>query len=203
MTGPSSVFVFESDIDYFTVESHEETEKVKSRTEQLKLSQQRKRSRLDEKEAEDRRTADSERHAKARKEEDEEEAAERRAKDAEKNNPTYRKRTHLVATKPITNEQKVKPFDLGSMDQICSHCKARHFKGERSQEKQFTTCCAKGKVILPEPGPFPELLEAFITKNHHKSNEFLLQIRNYNSALAFASMGAKIVTVPGKRTEGV
>ena len=84
------------------------------------------------------------------------------------------------------------------MNQICLHCQAKHFQGEKGHDNKFNTCCAKGKVILPDPGPFPELLEALITKNHPKSNEFLLQIRNYNNALAFASMGAQIVTVPGR-----
>ena len=144
-------------------------------------------------ETEEKRAANAAQMANARQLECEDETDERRAKDAEKNLQSYRKR--MIATMPIIDEQKVKPSDLGPMNHVCSHCQARHFKGERAQDKQFNTCCAKGKVILPEPGHFPDLLKALITQNHPKSNEFLLQIRNYNSALAF---GAQIVTVPGR-----
>jgi hypothetical protein len=51
---------------------------------------------------------------------------------------------------------------------------------------------------MPDPGHFTELLNPFIAQNHPKSNEFLLQIRNYNSTLAFVSMEVHIITVPGR-----
>ena len=56
----------------------------------------------------------------------------------------------------------------------------------------FSTCCAKGRVILP---PLQELLpplDILLTGNDSCSRSFREDIRMYNSALSFTSIGAKI-----------
>ena len=83
------------------------------------------------------------------------------------------------------------------MDEICDECGAKHFKKERPSDKKFTNCCYKGKVILPKPKECPELLLHLLTNSHPDSSHFKTKIRNYKSALAFASMGAKISTPSG------
>ncbi|KAI9558394.1 hypothetical protein GHT06_015173 [Daphnia sinensis] len=84
------------------------------------------------------------------------------------------------------------------MDEICKYCGARHFKGERTPDQKFSLCFSKGKVILPPPKECPELLYHLFTNSHPKSQHFLKMIRNYNNALAFASMRAQIDIPTGR-----
>ena len=65
-------------------------------------------------------------------------------------------------------------------------------KGEILQDKKFTQCCRKGKVILPSPHPKEMSCPPaqLMKSNHPKTNGFMRKIRNYINAYAFASMGA-------------
>ncbi|XP_057375160.1 uncharacterized protein LOC130696096 [Daphnia carinata] len=107
-------------------------------------------------------------------------------------------KTHQAAQKPLHNEELVPFHHCGQMDEVCHYCGARHFKGEKMSERKFRICCSKGKVILPPPRECPELLYHLFTNSHPKSPHFLKMIRNYNNALAFASMGAQIDSPPGR-----
>jgi hypothetical protein len=56
----------------------------------------------------------------------------------------------------------------------------------------FATCCAKGKILLP---PLQELLpplDRLLAEMDHHARSFQQNIRMYNSALSFTSIGAKI-----------
>ena len=98
----------------------------------------------------------------------------------------------------MLNESTIELQYCGKMDQICGECDAAHFKKERPADKKFSTCCSKGKVILPQSNECPELLLHLMSNSHPKSKHFMRKIRLYNSALAFASMGASIVTPPNR-----
>ena len=104
-------------------------------------------------------------------------------------------RTYFLAK--TANETTVNLHDCGKMDTICEECGAKHLKKERPSDKKFTDCCNKGKVILPAPKKCPELLLNLLSNSHPDSGHFKRKIRNYNSALAFASMGANITTLTG------
>jgi hypothetical protein len=79
------------------------------------------------------------------------------------------------------------------MDEVCSECQSINFKNEKPSDGKFTLCCHKGKVKLEPLEPYPELLKALLTdKKHPNYANFIENIRSYNSALAFASMGASI-----------
>ena len=56
----------------------------------------------------------------------------------------------------------------------------------------FSTCCAKGKVILPPAKESPEWFLHLYNNCHSKSIDFRQNIRDYNSALAMASMNGKL-----------
>jgi len=84
------------------------------------------------------------------------------------------------------------------MNLICQECGAKHFKAERPPDKKFSQCCRKGRVILPPPKECPQPLLGLLQGTHPKAKSFLPKIRNYNSALAFASMGANISAPPGR-----
>ncbi|EFX65115.1 hypothetical protein DAPPUDRAFT_265197 [Daphnia pulex] len=57
------------------------------------------------------------------------------------------------------------------------------------KDKKFQQCCAKGNVIIPPAKQCPEPLASLLQNRHPKSKHFMKQIRNYNSAHAFAAMG--------------
>ncbi|EFH55165.1 predicted protein [Arabidopsis lyrata subsp. lyrata] len=76
----------------------------------------------------------------------------------------------------------------------CPHCKALVWYSEKTGndpstgEPIFTICCQQGRVKLPpikQPPPYLEYL-------HANSKTFRINIRIYNSILAFTSMGAQI-----------
>ncbi|CAB5131644.1 unnamed protein product [Rhizophagus irregularis] len=56
----------------------------------------------------------------------------------------------------------------------------------------FSTYCAKGKVILPFLQELPSPLNILLTRTDLRSCTFRQNIRMYNSALSFTSIGAKI-----------
>jgi virulence-associated protein VagC len=79
---------------------------------------------------------------------------------------------------------------LGPMNVKCNFCQALHFKSEKPRANQFSSCCSKGKVILSPLTEPNDLYKSLFTGNNSASEHFLQNIRNYNSALAFASMSA-------------
>ncbi|XP_045036715.1 uncharacterized protein LOC116926850 [Daphnia magna] len=107
-------------------------------------------------------------------------------------------RTHRAACKTLASDDRVPLHDCGEMTVNCGECNARHFKGEQPTDKKFTQCCAKGKVILPPPKECPQPLVKLLQNDHPKAKAFMTKIRNYNSAHAFASLGANISSPPGR-----
>ena len=78
------------------------------------------------------------------------------------------------------------------MSQECPHCDALLF----GKEKDTSLCCHKGKVHLTHLS-IPDPLRLLITNNDEVTRNYLDHVRQYNSALAFASFGANIVSPPG------
>ena len=83
------------------------------------------------------------------------------------------------------------------MDIRCVHCDALHWIDKRNTSSprthpKFTACCSCGKVSLPPlaqpPSPLRDLLEG----QTFEAKQFRNQIRKYNNAFAFTSVGAKI-----------
>ena len=57
---------------------------------------------------------------------------------------------------------------------------------------EFSTCCAKGKVMLPSLQELLLPLNTLLTGTDSRSRLFRQNIRMYNFALSFTSIGAKI-----------
>jgi hypothetical protein len=74
----------------------------------------------------------------------------------------------------------------------CGFCQSLNFQSEKPQDNKFSNCCNKGKVILEPLGEPDDLYKSLFDGRHPESKNFLENIRNYNSALAFASMSAKL-----------
>ena len=108
------------------------------------------------------------------------------------------RRTHRIACKDIVVEDRVHLLDIGDLTKICAECDAKHFEKEMPKDQKFQRCCGKGKVIIPPPKPCPQPLDSLLQNQHPKSKQFMKQIRNYNSAHAFASLGANQSPPPNR-----
>ena len=96
------------------------------------------------------------------------------------------------------NEASIETHDCGPLNVQCQYCKAYHFEKEKPSDGKFKSCCHKGKIKLERKDPFPTFLENLMTnQNDPFHHNYMDQIRSYNSALSFASMGATTVSIPG------
>ncbi|KAL6298244.1 hypothetical protein BKA93DRAFT_744540 [Sparassis latifolia] len=85
------------------------------------------------------------------------------------------------------------------MDVVCSRCNALHWHAERVASKStanfsaFTTCCNQGQVRLLVSDPPPEFISnLFTSTDDPQAQEFRENIRQYNAALAFTSLGVQL-----------
>ena len=74
----------------------------------------------------------------------------------------------------------------GPMDNVCQHCRA-HF-----WEHEDFSCCGKGDIHFPTEFPVCPELQNFLTSTHFKEC-----IRQYNTAMAMASVGHDASIMPG------
>ncbi|KZP22144.1 hypothetical protein FIBSPDRAFT_1018870, partial [Athelia psychrophila] len=82
------------------------------------------------------------------------------------------------------------------MDASCSHCGAWHWIDERVtasslRNPKFGSCCDHGHVRLEALPPPPYPLQQLFLGTTSQSREFLENIRQYNAAFAFTSLGVK------------
>ncbi|GBO34875.1 hypothetical protein AVEN_23956-1 [Araneus ventricosus] len=86
------------------------------------------------------------------------------------------------------------------MNIICQFRKSKNFAAERSSDGKFTSCCRKGKIKLEKPSDALSndfLLDLLTNPNNPDYKKFHDNIRSYNSAVSFASMGTKVVDFSG------
>ena len=98
-----------------------------------------------------------------------------------------RPRPHYLGRENVTPQ----PHSVGRCDIECLHCHAYRFPGET------LNCCSNGKVELPLFQNFPQDLKDLFVNRDELANNFKTNIRHFNSAMAFASIGAQLVTPPG------
>ena len=100
-----------------------------------------------------------------------------------------------IARQPVLDT--LTPIDLGDMNICCPFCNALHWIDERVSSSrvghpEFQMCCAHGKVKLrPLRVPPPSLYDLFV-ENTPAAKEFRRNIVQYNSALAFTSLGVDV-----------
>lgn len=102
--------------------------------------------------------------------------------------------SYKAALKRKEQSTRVAKFNVGELSFVCSHCSAKLFSGERKG-----LCCKDGKVVLPQPNPLPEALKTLYCTNL----EFVKNIRKYNQAFAFTSLGVKVDERLASATNGV
>jgi hypothetical protein len=93
--------------------------------------------------------------------------------------------------------EPVQKHTLGSMNVECVHCHALHFDSEklsksRSNSPLFGQCCLQGKVQIPPVPEPPATLKNLLHGLSPLSGSFRKNIRQYNNAFAFTSVGVKI-----------
>ncbi len=100
----------------------------------------------------------------------------------------------LLAALPFTNIERWTP---GNRDVPCSKCGAHMWACERlarsfERSPTFSLCCERDTVRLPLLQETPDPLRLYHESNLPQHKRFREQIRVYNSALAFTSVGVKL-----------
>ncbi|RPB05538.1 hypothetical protein L873DRAFT_803413 [Choiromyces venosus 120613-1] len=72
--------------------------------------------------------------------------------------------------------------NLGTMNIICVHCHAKHWKAEPSRRRQahgyrFESCCKYGDVVLEKLKQLPEPLNSLMGGTTLQSKNFLKDVR--------------------------
>jgi hypothetical protein len=86
---------------------------------------------------------------------------------------------------------------LGPMNVQCPQCSALHFDCEKLASStrrvlKFGSCCLQGQVQLPPFRPAPGALRDLLCGRSPLSKQFKSNIRQYNSAFAFTSLGVDV-----------
>jgi hypothetical protein len=86
---------------------------------------------------------------------------------------------------------------LGPMNVECNHCHALHFDSDKLSSstranKKFGSCCLQGQIQLPAFREPPRTLREMLCGISPYSKSFKKNIRQYNAAFAFASLGVKV-----------
>lgn len=89
--------------------------------------------------------------------------------------------------------------NLGSMSSRCSDCNAMHFEKEKNTRGKFSSCCGSGTIKPQCLTPYPDSFKSWLTEDDYESKNFRVNIRKYNSAVAFASFGYQ----PAKLSRGL
>ena len=83
------------------------------------------------------------------------------------------------------------------MNVECPQCHALHFDSEKLTKStravpKFGSCCLQGQIRLPPFPPAPATLRDLLCGKSPLSKEFKTNIRQYNTAFAFTSLGVKV-----------
>ena len=150
------------------------------------------RAKLSETEKTTRRAASTANEARRTNNQSTEQTAARRAKDKAGHAQAKQQDKNRPQRTILTTENDIKEHYLGPMTYRCTICQAKHFEEEMNSRKHFKSCCYQGHVLL-DPPEYPALLRDLMSNPHNQFyNNFRQNIRSFNSALSFASMGANI-----------
>ena len=101
------------------------------------------------------------------------------------------------ARRPYIDLQPNEIHSLGPMNVLCSHCNALHWDCEKlsastARNPKFGSCCLQGQIQLPPLREPPRVLREMLSGISPHSKTFRQNIRPYNAAFAFTSLGVKI-----------
>ncbi|XP_053150109.1 uncharacterized protein LOC128344287 [Hemicordylus capensis] len=98
----------------------------------------------------------------------------------------------------IYTEDSTEEHNCGTLTESCHYCGALYWLDELNSTRKYTKCCHDGKVTLKELNEPPDLLKELLLTQSTEAKNYREHIREYNAALALASMGAEINTPPGR-----
>jgi hypothetical protein len=182
-----------------TLRDRETLEQCSQRREEQALRQSVLRDRETLEQRYQRRQDDALRHSSLRDRETTEEQLRRKELDAQRKTDirervTIEKMKGFLSTHNIARENSnIEQHYIGLMNEICHECQSMNFKDEKPSDGKFSSCCHKGKVMLDPLMTYPSILKSLLTdKTNRNHRNFMENIRAYNSALGFASMGASM-----------
>ncbi len=144
------------------------------------------------KENQKQREKDASRKRQRREEENDVERRKLQAKDASHQRQRRQQSSSLYAAL-LENAFPSESY-IGKMDSVCRHYGALHFENEcaSGRKEEFKQCCHYGSVQLPELLTYPDEMKDLLQGTDVEGKNFRENIRSYNNALAFASIGALI-----------
>ena len=85
------------------------------------------------------------------------------------------------------------------MGSVYRYCDALQFKSEMAsgRKDEYKQCCRYESIELPKPLAYPDKMRVLLEGADIEARNFPENIRNYNSAMTFASMGVQIATLTG------
>ena len=100
-----------------------------------------------------------------------------------------------IARQPFN--PRLATYSLEAFNIECTFCKASHqtdecLSGSSKIRPKFGICCYQGKITLPPLQEPPVELQGFYDREQLGSANFHKNIRRYNNALAFTSVGRQI-----------
>ncbi|GBM45492.1 hypothetical protein AVEN_210224-1 [Araneus ventricosus] len=90
----------------------------------------------------------------------------------------------------------VEEHNCGEMGNLCLKCGELYFRDEKDTRGIYTHCCHNGNII-EQVSVYPVEMKGLMDGSDELAVHFKNNIRSYNSALSFASMGAQIVPPTG------
>ena len=101
-----------------------------------------------------------------------------------------------IARQPFNAHTPHAVHTLQRMIVECPECGALHWDQEKTSRStvnvpKFGMCCFTGKVKIPQLHEIPPTLRNMLRSTHDISKKFRRHIRDYNSSLAFTSIGGK------------
>lgn len=110
-------------------------------------------------------------------------------------------RNRLILERQRQESAEIDEHYCGQMNIICQFCSSKNFSAERPSDGKFKSCCRKGRVKLEKPIDaegnllsYPNFLfNLLMDPSNPDHKNFRENIRSYNSAVSFASMGAKVL----------
>jgi len=85
------------------------------------------------------------------------------------------------------------PYNIGALNAVCRHCRARHFQCESTTSGHFSTCCNNGQMAVSGPRELtiaPYLLQTLSIEDSGEGKHYRKNIRRYNNTLAFAAFSS-------------
>lgn len=106
-------------------------------------------------------------------------------------------RVHYPGRKPSIELRQLPVHYAGKMDVVCPKCSAMHWMCEKlarspDRSPMFGSCCLSGKISLPLLREPPQILKQLLSASDNTAKYFRENIRKFNNAFAFVSVGVNV-----------